>query len=142
MMLVPFDSSSDDDDESVRPRIFRQRNTVDDHSEDGVRQHFRLPTEAIEMLAHRVHAQLQSRYSRRPMDLSPSDQLSIALTYYATGDHYRTIGAARGVSTKTVSVVVDRVTDALLALAPDYVRMPTPHEAIVAQQGFYQVKTS
>lgn len=138
MMLVPFDSSSDDD-EPPRPRIFRKRNTVADHSDASVQKHFRLPSDAIEMLSQRVHGELQSEYSRRQTDLTPTEQLSVALTYYASGDHYRTIAAAPGVSIKTVSVVVERVTDTLLRLAPEFVRMPTPHEAIAAQAGFYQV---
>lgn len=83
-MLLPFDSSSDEED-LPRPRVFRPRNMVEHHREVDVPQHFRLPTEAIKMLAARVNDSLRPFYNARSTDLTPSDQLSIALTYYATG---------------------------------------------------------
>lgn len=82
----------DNDDAGEGPqladRVFRDRNTLDMHTDSSVKQHFRLPRETIELLERELAPVLGPRYARRSTDIKVADQLAIALSFYATGDHY------------------------------------------------------
>lgn len=140
-MIGLFDDDDDlfGDDLPVRTRTFKPRTSFDAMSDAYVVEHFRLPPEAIEMLARRIGPTLQPKYAARSTDLGVIDTILIALSYYATGDHFRNIGQARGVRHETVSRAVDRVTDALLAIGNDFIRLPDADEAREIKNGFYEV---
>lgn len=123
MLPLPLVDLSDDEDEprQLAPRVYQQRTVLASLTDGEVKQSFWLTRGTIAMLEVRLAPMLQPKY-RRSTDLSVGDKLAIALKYYASGDHYRTIGEARGVSAKSVSVVVDKVTQALLQLAPEVIK--------------------
>lgn len=141
MLPLPLADLSDDDDEprQLSPRVYQQRTVLANLTDGEVKEKFRLKRDTIALLEERLAPILQPKYHRRT-DLSVGDKLAIALKYYASGDQYRTIGEARGVSAKSVSVVVDSVTEALLQLAPDVIKVPTTlRDVNQIKQGFYEV---
>ncbi|KAH7710544.1 hypothetical protein AAVH_22167 [Aphelenchoides avenae] len=108
-----FDDSDDDD---PRQRTFRLPSSLDGHNDASVKRHFRLSRASIESLAQRFHAELSPKYAERRADLSPVDKLVMALHYFTTGDQYNSIAEARGVTKKTVSVTVDKVTQLIISI--------------------------
>jgi len=53
----------------------------------------------------------------------------------------RLIAAASGVEKMTVSNVVRKVTDAILSIAPEWIKLPRPEEIQQIKQSFYEVIT-
>lgn len=60
-------------------------------------------------------------------------------SFYATGDHYQSLAQFFGVSKKSVSTAVTKVTDALFQLKSDYILFPTAQELPAIMNGFYQI---
>jgi len=118
-------------------RHYRARINLDELSDQAIVSIFRLNRASINMLSNRIGPALQSQEKRRWV-LSPTQQLLIALRYYATGDHYATIGLAFGVGKCAISTSVDKVTAALLTIVGDFIRMPTEEELPTIMNGFYQ----
>lgn len=89
--MLPVEFSDDDADDNrpeLADRVYRVRNSLHSHTDISVKQHFRLPRETIEMLERELAPVLAPKYARRSTDVTVADQLAIALSYYAKGDHY------------------------------------------------------
>lgn len=108
------DSSSDSDEEMLnllnpRQRNYRQRiNMFHDYENDDISR-FRLNNEQFEAVLTSVEADLQHATARNHA-LSPSQQLKIALRFFATGGNLSLIGDSHGVHKSTVSRIINRVT--------------------------------
>ena len=73
-------------------------------------------------------------------DVSPMNQLLLTLRFYATATFQLVVGDTFGLHKSTVCRVVHRVTAAVAALRPKYVRLPaTRHERCSVMSGMYAV---
>lgn len=138
--LYESSDSSDEERHGNAPRVYLDRLTLNKYSDDQVISHYRLPRFAIQELADRISIWVkESSYPNRATDLDLLHKLQIALFYYATGDHQKTIARACGVSQKIVSFAITEVTDALLGIADEFVKFPSPNELEDINHGFYMV---
>lgn len=72
--------------------------------------------------------------------MSPTDQLLLTLSFYATGSFLRVAGDFIGVHKSTASKTVKRVSEALASLRPVCIRMPETNEEISeCKAGFYRI---
>lgn len=71
--------------------------------------------------------------------MSPSDQLLLALNFYANGSFLRVASDLSGVSKSTASRVIRRVSVALASLSARYIKMPEHEELGEVKQAFYDI---
>jgi hypothetical protein len=72
--------------------------------------------------------------------LTPAQQLSVALRFYARASFQMDIGDMCGVSQATTCRAIHRVTAAICARRRDFMHFPvTPEERRAAAEGFYQI---
>lgn len=135
--LYLSDSSEEEENAPREPRLYLERLTLDGYNDIQVVKHFRLPRASINALADRIADNLNSLYETREADISAVHKLQIALYYYATGDHQKTIARACGVSQPIVSRAITQVTDVLFGITHEFVKFPENLEEIKA--GFYAV---
>lgn len=129
------------DDVPKAPRMFLLRNKLDQYTNNDVIAHYRLPRQAIHELANRLKAHVkESTYPKRSTDFDVLQKLQIALFYYATGDHQKTVARACGVTQKSVSAIITEITDAMLMIAHEFVQFPSQNQFDSIKQGFYKVK--
>ncbi|KAJ8909798.1 hypothetical protein NQ315_014736 [Exocentrus adspersus] len=57
-------------------------------------------------------------------EIDPRTQLLLTLRFYATGNFYISVGDFIGVHKTTAGRIIKRVTEALVSLCPEYIRMP------------------
>ena len=82
---------------------------------------------------------LLKRKTKRSLALTTEQSILIAMRYYATGDHYRTIGDANGLNIATVSRAITQVTGVFFSKCHRFIRMPGVDELSVIKQKFYKV---
>lgn len=139
--LYVSDTSSEED-EPPPARVYRNRLTLADYTDDQVVSHFRLSRDAINALADRIYEPLRSSYEGKNVDINPLQKLQIALFYYATGERFimpPTIARACGVSQQLVSNAITQVTNALFDVANEFVKFPQPNSLDEIKAGFYSV---
>ncbi|KAJ8314624.1 hypothetical protein KUTeg_006774 [Tegillarca granosa] len=63
------------------------------------------------------------------MDLTPFQQIIIALRFYATGSYYRLVGDSFGISVASLARFVDRVSLALCYITRQFITFPVGRES-------------
>jgi hypothetical protein len=74
------------------------------------------------------------RDNDRGRPLSPIQQVCVALNFYGGGHYTRVAGLCGGVSQNAGWTCIERVTNALLLLKDQFIRMPTDQEAAASAQ--------
>ncbi|XP_046402872.1 putative nuclease HARBI1, partial [Ischnura elegans] len=79
-------------------------------------------------------------FTDRNEAVSPMSQLLLTLRFYATGGDQLSLADFSGVSKSTAHRIIHRVSCAIAALRPAYIRMPNSPQAILdAQMAFYGI---
>lgn len=133
-------SSEDDEMEIPRPRVFRQHEELfDSFDPQAFRQRFRLSKKSVQRLTEILRNSLEPKSSAKTC-ISATQQILIALSFYATGCFQLTYSDLFGVSKSSVSRVVLKVTEAICSLAPKLIKMPkTTEEITTAKASFYNM---
>jgi len=100
---------------------------------------FRLPRDMVEELVEKIRPRIElSNYRNNP--ISPKLQVLIALRFYATGTFQIVLGDLFGVSQKSVSRIIWRVSSAIANLADEEVVLPRSALDIMAlNHEFYKI---
>ncbi len=85
---------------------------------------YRFHRNDIAYILELIEPQLRRR-TGRSQSLTPREQLLVALRFYATGSIQLLVGDAGGLSQSSVSRAINNVTNALVRLAPQHIKMPT-----------------
>lgn len=76
----------------------------------------------------------------RNQRVPPVNQLLITLRFYATGSHLLAIGDTHGVDVSTVSRIIKGVTNAIVRLRSQHIKMPSTARKIRQKQSsFYAI---
>jgi hypothetical protein len=120
-----------------RPRApavrLRRQNPTDPGvlSDRAFKSHYRFDKESVRRLAGLLDL---GRQDDRGRPLSPIQQLCVALNFYGGGHYTRVAGLCGGVSQAAAWNAIERVTNALLLLKDQFIRLPTDAEAAASAQ--------
>ena len=131
------DSDISDDGEQRIPRnAFHNRHI----SERFLFQHTRLNRIVFEYVLGLISPALtKNTRSGRYLHLTPMQKLYVALQFYATGSFQWLVGSSGRVSQPSASRLIGEVTEAIVALAPQFIRFPNAEEYLAVKQVFYQI---
>ncbi|XP_021962175.1 putative nuclease HARBI1 [Folsomia candida] len=111
-------------------------NPMESLSEHQFQSRYRLSKDATVFVADQIKNQLVSPL-RRGVQIPPILQLLVALRFYAGGSFQIQVGDLAQLSQGTVSKLVKRVSGALAALRPHFIKYPNNNEANLVRQRFY-----
>lgn len=119
-----------------RERIFRDIDNPLDYLDDtDIICKYRLPRHNIIDLCGRFNRDLR-RPTLRSRPLPVSLQVMVALRFYATGSFQTVLGDVHRISRPSVSRIINDITDCLVRLSPEYVKIPTQNDSVQIMQGF------
>lgn len=129
-------SSSESEAESIeddnpivrRPRVFRERvNQFEKYDDIDFQTRFRFTKETVLHILEIIGPEIERR-TRRSHPVPAIIQLLVTLRFYATGSFQKVLADHIDISQPTVCRIIPRVTNAIAALRPDYIKMPTTLE--------------
>ncbi|CAC5399721.1 HARBI1 [Mytilus coruscus] len=122
-----------------KERVFRGQDPLQmNFSDEQLRQRFRFGRESIEYISDLLRDDLQ-RSTSRCTALSVEEQVMISLRFFASGSHLHVIGDTMGHDKATVSRVLTKFTDALIAKRDQFIKWPcTPDKLNATKNGFYE----
>ncbi|VDI73724.1 Hypothetical predicted protein [Mytilus galloprovincialis] len=121
-----------------RERHFRGFDPLErEFSDEELRQRYRFGRETIGYLSDLMRGDLE-RGTNKETALSVEQQVMIALRFYGSGSHLQVVGDTMGFDKSTVSRVIDRVTDSLVAMKDDFISWPDNQRKNVIRAGFYE----
>ena len=100
-------------------------------SDRAFKSHYRFDKDSVRRLVGLLHL---GRQDDRGRPLSPTQQLCVALNFYGGGHYTRVAGLCGGVSQPAAWNAIERVTNALLLLKGQFIRLPTDEEAAASAQ--------
>ena len=107
-----------------RERHFRGFDPLErEFSDEELRQRYRFGRETIGYLSDLMRGDLE-RGTNKETALSVEQQVMIALRFYGSGSHLQVVGDTMGFDKSTVSRVIYRVTDSLVAMKDDFISWP------------------
>lgn len=115
----------------------------EEYDEDSIRKIFRLGRDSVEFLANLLNDRLERRTNRNHA-LSVTDQILVALKFYASGDFFQNVGDFFGLEKGTVSRVVHTVSDELCNVKNQFIgfdldKVEASKEKFFEDGGFPQV---
>uniref|UniRef100_A0A8C6UN81 DDE Tnp4 domain-containing protein n=1 Tax=Neogobius melanostomus TaxID=47308 RepID=A0A8C6UN81_9GOBI len=120
-----------------RERVLRDRsNPLEMYNESELLERFRFDRATIFEIVGALTPQLQ-HVTERNGTLSPSQQVLIALRFFASGSFQNSLGDMVNVHRTTACRAIRRVSLALMRIMGRYVRLPTQEEAARMKQDFY-----
>uniref|UniRef100_A0A8C6UX78 Putative nuclease HARBI1 n=1 Tax=Neogobius melanostomus TaxID=47308 RepID=A0A8C6UX78_9GOBI len=120
-----------------RERVLRDRsNPLEMYNESELLERFRFDRATIFEIVGALTPQLQ-HVTERNGALSPSQQVLIALRFFASGSFQNSLGDMVNVHRTTACRAIRRVSLALMRIMGRYVRLPTQEEAARMKQDFY-----
>ncbi|XP_064635765.1 putative nuclease HARBI1 [Lineus longissimus] len=123
-----------------RERVFRdRRNPLDIFGDAELVKRCRFSREGIMLITDIVAPDIEHP-TRRNFALLPSQQVLIALQYYATGTFQYVVGDPLPVSPQTAWHAIHRVTDSLAEKIGDYVKFPDARNIAQIKDGFYRMR--
>ncbi|XP_018397713.1 PREDICTED: putative nuclease HARBI1 [Cyphomyrmex costatus] len=138
-MDIDINVYSSDEDFEPRRRLFRPRmNYFEEYDQEEFHYRFRLKPRTVENILEEIR-DIISHPTGRNNCLTASQQLLLALNFYANGSFLRIAGDCGGVSVPTASRTVARVSQAIASLCPRYIKMPEGDEATEVRQAFYNI---
>ncbi|VDI63605.1 Hypothetical predicted protein [Mytilus galloprovincialis] len=121
-----------------RERHFRGFDPLErEFSDEELRQRYRFDRETIGYLSDLMRGDLE-RGTKKETALSVEQQVMIALRFYGSGSHLQVVGDTMGFDKSTVSRVIDRVTDLLVAMKDDFISWPDNQRKNLIRAGFYE----
>ncbi|XP_071176614.1 putative nuclease HARBI1 [Mytilus edulis] len=121
-----------------RERHFRGFDPLErEFSDEELRQRYRFGRGTIAYLSDLMRGDLE-RGTNKETALSVEQQVMIALRFYGSGSHLQVVGDTMGFDKSTVSRVINRVTDALVAMKDDFISWPDNQRKNVIRAGFYE----
>ena len=122
-----------------RERVFRDiDNPIDYLDDDDIIAKYRLPRFVIFDLCRRFDGDLK-RPTLRSRSLTVSLQVMTALRFYATGSFQAVTADVHRISRPSVSRVINDVTNCLVRLSREHIKMPTQQELINVMGGFHEI---
>uniref|UniRef100_A0A1Y1M620 DDE Tnp4 domain-containing protein n=1 Tax=Photinus pyralis TaxID=7054 RepID=A0A1Y1M620_PHOPY len=85
---------------------------------------FRLKKHTVLLLLGKINDQLLSKITRNS-NITPITQLLVTLRYYASGSMYVTVADFAGISKAAACRIIEKVTNAICALRPEYIKLPS-----------------
>ncbi|XP_061193784.1 putative nuclease HARBI1 [Saccostrea echinata] len=119
-------------------KVFRERFSVQNMSEEEIRRRYRFGKESIKQIVDLLDPVIGHR-TRRSQALSTELQILIALRFYASGSFLQVLGDTTGVDKSTVSRIVLKVSQALVSLAPRFIKWPTDEELTSIKSDFFKL---
>ena len=121
----------------IRKRKFRQQEIFfEDVSDEELRSRYRFGRDSIEFLTEILKNDLQ-RQTKRNHALSPTQQILVALRFFASGSFLQLIGDTVGLPKSSVSRAVKDVSLALAQKQNEFISWPSPAELQEVKRGFY-----
>lgn len=121
-----------------RERIFRDReNPLDFLSDVELYERFRFDRQSIYFLTDLLKDELNS--TNRNRSLLPTQQLLIALRYYATGTFQIVCGDTVHVEKSSANMAISKVTKGLAIRRNNFICMPSEAEMVRVKSGFYRI---
>ena len=121
----------------IRKRKFRQHEIfLEDVSDEELRCRYRFGRDSIEFLTEILKNDLQ-RQTKRNHALSPTQQILVALRFFASGSFLQLIGDTVGLLKSSVSRAVKDVSLALAQKQNEFILWPSPAELQEVKRGFY-----
>ena len=121
----------------IRERKFRQHEIfLEDVSDEELRSRYRFGRDSIEFLTEILKNDLQ-RQTKRNHALSPTQQILVALRFFASGSFLQLIGDTVGLPKSSVSRAVKDVSLALAQKQNEFILWPSPAELREVKRGFY-----
>ncbi|XP_071500727.1 putative nuclease HARBI1 [Diadema antillarum] len=123
-----------------RERVFRDRNhPLDVYNDEDIFRKYRFTREGCIRIIDMVGDSLQHD-TRRNHALSPSQQIFVALNFFATGAVIDTTSTVHGITRSTASRVIHRVSNTLATLKDEVIKFPrTMEEVREAQVAFFEI---
>ena len=133
-----FSESSDSDDEDQR--LIRQPFTIRQISEKILYQQTRLNREVFNFVLDLLTPYLTPNTRKgRYQHLTPMQKLYVALQFYATGSYQWLVGSSGRMSQSEVCQAIRAVTDAFVAVSPQFIIFPDAEEYPAVKQNFYRL---
>ena len=121
----------------IRQRKFRQHKIfLEDVSDDELRSRYRFGRDSIEFLTEILKTNLQ-RQTKRNHALSPTQQIPVALRFFASGSFLQLIGDTVDLPKASVSRAVKDVSLALAQKQNEFILWPSPTELREVKREFY-----
>ncbi len=119
-----------------QPRARRNRDDPFTLSDKEFKQNFRFNKDSVRRLADLL--QLRDRRSRRGRPLSAHQQLCLALHHFGSKNFIRSTANCGKVSYSAAWYAINRVRNALVQIAPRFIRLPTDVEATATAERMLQ----
>lgn len=139
-------SSSESDEYEVRlndfslGKRFELRIDLDFYDEAETIKRFRLSKRVIRLIAGELGETLEPQ-DNRGYPLSTTQQLLVALRYYATGSFQLTVGDLIGIHQTTAGRIIHRVSAVIASMAKRFIKMPsTVRERRISKTNFFNLK--
>lgn len=108
-----------------RPGLLRDRlNPLESFDEVDFFNRFRVTKDGFTRILERVDCLLPTYRKSTNSPLNHTQQLSVSLRYFATGDFQISCGDFQGISQPTVCRIMHRVTDAIASLSREVIKFP------------------
>lgn len=129
--------------ETFHDGILKKRSRIryecDDLNDGEFEMRFRLPRDMIDELVGRIRSKIELPKCRNN-PISPKLQVLITLRFYASGAFQCVIGDLFGVSQKSVSRIIGKVSNAIASLASEEVKFPsTSQDRAAMNLKFYKI---
>ncbi|XP_069695193.1 putative nuclease HARBI1 [Periplaneta americana] len=122
-----------------RPRILRDRsNPLQEYDNIDFKIRFRLSKDTFMALLHEIGHHIEKQTARSKA-VSASNQLLIALRYYATGAFQTVIGDHIHVNKSTVCRIIRCVTVCIARMREQYISMPQGNSLQTVKQDFFSI---
>ncbi|CAL9690972.1 unnamed protein product [Knipowitschia caucasica] len=122
-----------------RERIFQDHVDLFTESDEYLFGRFRLPRAVLIELCHDLEPALRS-HTHRSNPVPPHVQVLSTLGFLATGTFQRELGDRVGISQPSISRALPRVVDAIIQLAPQYIKFPySAEEQVSVKMGFHLI---
>lgn len=139
--IIEYSSDSDTDtSESDEERLPRREFQITEIPEQLLFQRTRLNRQLFTYVLNLVSPALtRNTRNGRFHHLTPMHKLYVTLQFYASGAFQWLVASSGRISQSSVSEAITEVTNALVALAPQFIRFPSNEDYPAVKQAFYQL---
>ena len=122
-----------------RFRLAEHQPIVDEFTNEELRHRYRFGSESIHFITDLLAPDLR-RETRRNHALDPTTQVLVALRFYASGSFLQVVGDTVGLDKSTISRVITRVSQALVARQNDFIKWPTTNGELAASKNAFYLR--
>ncbi|RZC38950.1 DDE Tnp 4 and/or Plant tran domain containing protein [Asbolus verrucosus] len=132
--------TSSESDNVGEPGLPREPFSIYQISERMLYQHTRLNRDIFNFALEVISPALTKNTRKgRYQHLTPMHKLYVTLQFYATGSYQWLVDNSGRISQSAVSHASTEVTEALVAVSPQFIRFPNARDYSVVKQAFYQL---